>query len=244
MDYELVSGAKMMYLIKRKLGTAREELVAHWFSNHMTDVIDMQARGKQKGGLAAHKYIATLFQPTRDGEHIWDGMAQLWYPKPLPEHKGPKHGTNPSDMFQVKAEPYEAWATKEYQVLDGRQILTSEPNAKNSAYPMTRSGFFKVTFFVKSKANTDYTAFMKHWLEIHVPNVKETMLQVDGFRYVVSHSIEPRTENYAGMAELYFHNKSGWDEYRRVIKADGMEEWVDGQKLLILHSEMEMVGIP
>ena len=54
MDYELISGAKMIYLIKRKVGTAREELVAHWFSNHMSDVIDMQARGKQKGGLAAH----------------------------------------------------------------------------------------------------------------------------------------------------------------------------------------------
>ena len=108
-------------------------------------------------------------------------MAQLWYPKPLPEHKGPKHGTNPSDMFQVKAEPYEAWATQEYQVIGGQQFLASEPNLKNSAYPTTRSGFFKVTFFVKAKANTDYTAFMKHWLEIHVPNVKETMLQVDGF---------------------------------------------------------------
>ena len=28
-------GAKMMYLIKRKPETSREELVAHWFANHM-----------------------------------------------------------------------------------------------------------------------------------------------------------------------------------------------------------------
>ncbi|GIS97223.1 MAG: hypothetical protein CM1200mP24_05070 [Gammaproteobacteria bacterium] len=40
--------AKMMYLIKRKVGTAREKTSAHWFSNHMSDVIDMQARGKTK----------------------------------------------------------------------------------------------------------------------------------------------------------------------------------------------------
>ncbi|GIS97224.1 MAG: hypothetical protein CM1200mP24_05080 [Gammaproteobacteria bacterium] len=110
------------------------------------------------------------------------------------------------------------WATQEYQVMGGQQFLPSEPNLKNSAYPTTRSGFLKGDVFCQGKANTDYTAFMKHWLEIHVPNVKETMLQVDGFRYVVSHSLEPRTENYAGMAELYFQKPRGVGRIRRVIK--------------------------
>ena len=244
MEYEIVPGAKMMYLIKRKPSTAREELVAHWFSNHMPDVIESQTLDKQAGGSRAHKYIATLFQPDREGLHAWDGMAQLWYPSALPKLSGPKHGTNPSDMFQIKAVPYETWATQEYQVLDGREFLSDEPNRKNSPYPITRSGFFKVTFLVKSKKDIDYSAFMKHWLEIHVPNVKQTMGHVDGFRYVVSHSLEPAIENFAGMAELYFHNKDGWDNYRKVIKADGMEEWVDPSGMVILHSEMEMVGIP
>ena len=32
---ESTPGAKMLYLIKRKPTTSREELVAHWFANHM-----------------------------------------------------------------------------------------------------------------------------------------------------------------------------------------------------------------
>ena len=36
---EQTPGAKMMYLIRRKPATSREELVAHWFANHMPAVI-------------------------------------------------------------------------------------------------------------------------------------------------------------------------------------------------------------
>ena len=36
------------------------------------------------------------------------------------------------------------------------------------------------------------------------------MGKIGGFRYVVSHSLEPDTEPYAGMAELYFPNEKGW----------------------------------
>ncbi|MBT6431208.1 MAG: hypothetical protein HOK30_26315, partial [Rhodospirillaceae bacterium] len=32
-------GAKMMFPIKRRATTSREELIAHWFANHMPDVI-------------------------------------------------------------------------------------------------------------------------------------------------------------------------------------------------------------
>ena len=32
-------GARMVYLIKRKTETTREELIAHWFANHMPGVI-------------------------------------------------------------------------------------------------------------------------------------------------------------------------------------------------------------
>ena len=32
-------GARMVYLIKRKTEPTREELIAHWFANHMPGVI-------------------------------------------------------------------------------------------------------------------------------------------------------------------------------------------------------------
>ena len=45
------------------------------------------------------------------------------------------------------------------------------------------------------------------------------------------------------MAELYFANASGWARYREHIKPDGMQEWVDYERLLIFTSGTEMVGI-
>jgi len=70
------------------------------------------------------------------------------------------------------------------------------------------------------------------------------MLKVGGFRYCVSHSINPRSEPYAGLAELYFPDESGWESYKKVIRPDGMEEWVDGSGVLVLAARTEMIGIP
>ena len=56
---EQTPGAKMMYPIRRKAATSREELVAHWFANHMPAVIASQEAGAAKGRLHASRYIAT-----------------------------------------------------------------------------------------------------------------------------------------------------------------------------------------
>ena len=42
------SGYKMQYLIKRRDTTGREELVAHWFANHMPNVIEAMATLKRQ----------------------------------------------------------------------------------------------------------------------------------------------------------------------------------------------------
>ena len=236
-------GAKMMYLIKRKPETSREELVAHWFANHMPAVIQSQKDGAQRGRPHARRYFATLYDANSAGEHPWDGVAQLWWPRPLPKPKT-GFGAEPRDTFQQKAEPYMPWATTEYVVIDGSEHLDTEPLTLNAPYPMTRSGFHKVTYLVAAKPDTDYDEFFAHWLNIHVPNVKATMEAVGGFRYVVSHSIDPANEPYAGMAELYYHDPEDSLRWRETIEADGMEKWIDGERMLILSSQMEMVGIP
>ena len=89
-------GAKMMYLIKRRPQTSREELVAHWFANHMPAVIAGQQHQAERGRLHATRYIATLFDADRDGAHPWDGVAQLWWEKPLPMPDTP-HGAQPTE---------------------------------------------------------------------------------------------------------------------------------------------------
>lgn len=237
------SGAKMIYLIRRRPSASREELVAHWFANHMPGVIAMQARAAERGKPHAKRYIATLFDADRNGAHPIDGIAQLWWDQPLPTPAEP-HGTKPTDSFQQKAQPYLPWATREYQVIDGAEHLDSAPLTLNAPYPTTRSGFFKVSFFVRAKTGTDFDAFFDHWLSVHAANVRGVMEQVGGFRYLISHSLAPADEPWSGLAELYFHDPSGWDAYRKTIRPDGMEHWVADDGVLILRARTEMVGIP
>lgn len=233
-------GAKMMYLIKRKPTTTREELIAHWFANHMPAVIDRSKQSRASGKLHAERYIATLFDPKPDKPHEWDGVAQLWYERALPRPQS-AHGEEPTDTFQEKAEPYLPWATREYVVMDGS--LPLNPPTLNPPFPCTRSGFFKVTFLVSLKQGADCGDLFDYWLDDHVPNVRRTMEAVGGFRYVVSHSLEPETERYAGMAELYFPDASGWAGYREHIRPDDMKQWVDYDATLVFNSGTEMVGI-
>ena len=112
------------------------------------------------------------------------------------------------------------------------------------SFPCTRSGFYKVTYLVKAVEGADFAQFYTHWLNIHVPNVRSTMEEVGGFRYVVSHSIDPKAEPYAGLAELYFHDETGWARYRQAIKPDGMEKWVRREGTLALGGRTEMIGLP
>ena len=233
-------GAKMMYLIKRKPTTTREELIAHWFANHMPSVIARHEQSRAAGKLHAERYVATLFDPKPEKNHDWDGVAQLWYERALPRPQS-AHGEEPTDTFQEKAEPYLPWATKEYVVMDGP--LPLNPPTLNPPFPCTRSGFFKVTFLVSLMQGAECSDLFDHWLDVHVPNVRQTMKAVGGFRYVVSHSLEPEAETHAGMAELYFPDASGWASYREHIRPDGMEQWVDRDAMLIFNSGTEMVGI-
>lgn len=236
-------GAKMMYLIRRRPTASREELVAHWFANHMPLVIAAQEAQAAKGRRHARRYLATLFDADSKGRREWDGVAQLWFDEVPPSPPEP-HGTVPTDSFQQKAEPYVPWATTEYVVMDGADRLPVEPLTLNPPFPCTRSGFAKVTFLVRALPGIDHDELYAHWLGVHVPNVRGVMEQVGGFRYVVSHSIDPATAAYAGMAELYFPDLDAWDRYKTTVQPDGMERFVDGAGTVALRAHTEMIGIP
>jgi len=240
-------GAKMMYLIRRCATTSRNELVAHWFANHMPLVIAGQHRQAEAGERHATRYEATLFEtfetedePTGDS---WDGVAQLWWERPLPQPDR-AHGTEPADSFQERVEPYVPWASTEYVVLDGTDRLPVEPLTLNDPFPTTRSGFTKLTSLVAAQDGADAGAFFDHWLDVHAPNVMAVMARVGGFRYVVSQSLSPETEPYAGMAELYFPDPDTLRAFGEEIEPDGMARWVDARRTLRYVSDTEMIGIP
>ena len=233
---------RMNYLIKRRHETSREELLVHWFANHMPSVIQSQSDQKTKGNDYAHRYIATVFEEAeRPIGESWDGMAQLWWEKELRQPKQ-DHGTVPTDTFQELAEPYRPWATHEYVVLNGdspfRQITL------NDSFPSTSAGFYKATFLVTAKTDTDYDQLFNHWLGAHAQNAKSTLEKVGGFRYVIGLSTSPNQTRHAGMAELYFDNQQQFIDFNNELKPDGMERWVDPQKMTILGSTTKMVGIP
>jgi hypothetical protein len=156
---EATAGAKIVSLIRRKKTASREDLVAHWFANHMPGVIEEQRAHATEGRCAACRYIATLFDAGTAGERAWDGMAPLYWDEPL--HRRVVHGDPPGDTFQEKAEPYVHWGTREYVVMDGSAELSVESLTLNPPFPTTRSGFFKVSSLLKARAGTDFEAFSR-----------------------------------------------------------------------------------
>lgn len=237
------AGAKMMFLIRRRPTATRDELALHWFANHMPLVVAGQQALAAQGKPHAWRYLATLFKPQADAVSTWDGVAQLWWDQPLPTPKAP-FGTTPSDSFQEKAEPYLPWATREFVVIDGSDRLPVQPLTLNAPFPTTRSGFHKITFLVKVRPGIDFDRFYAHWLDVHAPNVQSVMRAVGGFRYVVSHSLAPAGEPYAGMAELYFPGEAEWRDFNARLKPDGIEQWLDLAGMSVLASDTEMIGIP
>lgn len=234
---------KAVFLIRRRSSATREELIAHWFANHMPEVIKTQKEKELNGRCFAQRYVVTIFSADVGDTLPWDGVAQLWYPSFSSRDLEP-HLWRPTDSFHEKAKPYQQWITSEYVIIDGSKRLDSSPLTLGSPYPMTRSGFFKITCLVASKPETDREALFKHWLDVHAPNVQDTVQAAGGFGYVISHSAEPERGPYAGMTELYFDDTQGWHAYLDKFKPDGIEHWTDSKRSAILTAHMEMVGIP
>ena len=230
----------MQYLIKRRSTTSREELIAHWFANHMPGVI-ARNEGIAEGQPRASRYVASLFNPEREAAPMaWDGMAQLWYGA-LPPRPAQASGVEPYDTFQQKVEPYRPWATQEWVFIDGK--LPLDPLTLNAPFPCTRSGFIKQVSLMAEKPGVDRDGMFDHWLDVHGPNVRETMAKVGGFRYAVSLSLDMEHASYAGMAELYFPDVAAQAAFWDVIQPDGFQDFADSHRMLRFRCGTEMVGI-
>jgi hypothetical protein len=233
----------MLYLIRRRPGVTREELVVHWFARHMPPVIESQLKAAAAGRFHAWRYIATLFDPTVDGQYPWDGIAALSFDAALPT-AGISHGEPPMDSFQERALPYSPWATREYVLIDGSDRLPVTPSKLGVPFPCTRSGFFKITFLVKAKPGIDFRAMYDCWLDVHAPRITALMQQFGGLRYVLNLGIEPEVAPYAGMAELWFRSRESARQYLAAREPDDLQTYVNAADSLMLDSVTEMIGIP
>ena len=232
-------GAKMQYLIKRHPSTSREELIAHWYANHMPGVIARNESYADESKRAT-RYVASLFDQEDAAAHGWDGVAQLWYNAPLP-HPKQASGVEPYDTFQQRVEPYWPWATREWVFVDG--ALPLDPLTLNAPFPCTRSGFLKQVSLVAARPGVDVQHMFDHWLNAHGPNVQETMTKVGGFRYAVSLSTDLEHAPYAGMAELYFPDRKAQAAFWDILKPDGFQDFSDPERTVRFRCGTEMVGI-
>ena len=200
---------------------------------------DAAARGKRH----ASRYYVTLFDANRDGEHPWDGMAQLWWDRP-PRPPAEPLATTPTDTFQQKVLPHVPWATTEYVILDGSEHLPVEPLTLNAPFPCTRSGFYQLSFLVKAKAGHR----LRRLLRALARRACAQRQGDDGAsrRLPLRREPQPRSgaEPYAGLAELFFHDPAGWARYRELIQPDGMEQWVDREGTLMLVARTHLIGLP
>lgn len=234
-------GTKMQFLISRRPGVSREELMVNWFATHMPAAAAAQRKMAERNGTAPPRYVATLYDPVPSGEQVWDGVAQMWAAEAFPRETTP-HGTEPRDTFQQKAMPYVGWPTTEYVIVDGE--LPVVPNEFGEPFPATRGGFLKVTTLLIARPDTDLDALRDHWLDVHAPNVASVMEQVGGFRYAISISDEPDVDPYVGMAEIYFPDKEALREHVARYESDGIERYFDTDAQLFFRSRTEMIGIP
>lgn len=239
--YMATPGTKMQFLIARRPGVSREELMVNWFATHMPAAAERQRQMATRNGTPPPRYVATLYDAVPSGPQVWDGVAQMWAQAAFPREQT-AYGTEPRDTFQQKAMPYASWPTTEYVIVDGKLAVT--PNIFDEPFPATRSGFLKVTTLLTAQADVDLAALHEHWLDVHAPNVAGAMQQAGAFRYVVSLSDEPDVDPYVGMAELYFPDKNALKKYLSVYQSDGIEKYFDTDAQLHFRSQTEMIGIP
>lgn len=231
-----IDEAKMQFLIKRRDATSREQLIAHWFGNHMPRVIERNASNEAANEPYFKRYLVTLFD-TPDG--LWDGVAQLWFDEPIP-HPTRASGVVPTDSFHEKVEPYWPWATQEWVVIDG--ALPAEPLTLDAPFPSSRSGFVKQTTLVAARPGVDLDDMFAHWLGPHATNVRQVMEAVGGFRYVVSLSSDLEHAPYAGMAELYFPDAGSQAAFWDHIRPDGFQAFFDPDSALRFTGGTEFIG--
>lgn len=227
-------GIRMIFLIRRKPSTSREELIAYWFAHHMPLTIKVM-------GDVGTGYIGTIFDD--DGGLPWDGYAQMFLDEPL-ETPEAGHGAKPADSFHERIEPYYGWATHEYVFIDGSAHLPVRPLTLNPPFPTSRSGFFKVTYLMTARPGVDHDEMAEYWLTEHARNVTEAMGKADGFGYRAGLSVDPARAPYAGMTELYFKDRAGWERYHSSLHEDGMGQWIDDDQTQRYFAQTEFVAIP
>lgn len=195
---------KRVFGVRRRAGVPHDELVAAWREEHIPNVVR---------DLAPDRYAVSLFRQRDDT--AFDGMAILAWDD---EERG-RAATRPTDPLQScyrdalteRAGPAVVFdATLEHVAADGPR------------------GPFKSVVWVTKRPGVAMDELVRHWVDVHAPNVAGAAAGLGGFRYVISVGEGlPDDAPFHGIAEFHYEDVAAWKAHGEVLQPDGFEQLTD-----------------
>jgi uncharacterized protein (TIGR02118 family) len=212
---------KVISAIKRKPGMSLELFTAHWRTTHAQLVMKVPA-------IARYVQSQTIESGYRNGEPVYDGVAELWYEDTAALHRA------------VSSPEARVTMTDNENFLDLNRfasLLTDEIVQKDGP---ADSSMVKLVEFVWRKPGMDVAAFQKHWREIHGP-LAAKIPQIS--RYVQSHARsssyrDGRVPPFDGTTQVWFASTDAMRqaattaEYR-AVRADEPNFVASGHQFII-----------
>lgn len=191
---------KRVFGVRRRDGVPHEELVDAWRDEHIPNVLR---------DLDPDRYAVTFFRQ-REGTPF-DGMAVLGFD----DAKRGRAAFAPSD-------PPRSCAVDALMKRSARGAFTFD--ATEHVQVDGPRGPFKSVALVTKRPGVPMADLVRHWTEVHAPNVAGAADGLGGFRYVVSIG-EGLAEDapYHGMAEVYYEDAEAWKAHGRAITPDGFD---------------------
>jgi hypothetical protein len=195
---------KRVFGVRRRAGVPHDEVVAAWREEHIPNVVR---------DLQPDRYAVSFFRQRDDT--AFDGMAVLAWDD---EERG-RAISRPAqplqrcydDALTERVGPAVVFeATLEHVAADGPR------------------GPFKSVFWVTKRPGVAMGDLVRHWVDVHAPNVAGAAAGLGGFRYVISVGEGlPDDAPYHGIAEFHYEGVEAWKAHGRALQPDGFEELTD-----------------
>jgi hypothetical protein len=210
---------KWIVAVKRRDGISHEELVDAWEHVHVPHVRELV---KPVG------YRVTFFDPGQPDVDC-DGMAELTFrdEKHFDETVGRNAGPN------VAADGFNRFAARlPIQLFTDERINVDKGASRDDV---------KISYFARCRAGVSAEDFHKHWIGVHLPNVKAAVERTpSAVRYVVNLSRAGSPSSFDGMAAIWFRDPAA-TFLDLGLTDDGFLEFV-GESLTVRGHELVVVG--
>ena len=198
--------------LRRRDGSTREALYERWQQQHAPYVM--------KHAEPEH-YRITLFEGHADGsESPYDGLAELWFRDEAHRQTWVGEGSaRGGDGFNEALKPGAGFAlvTTEHVIVDGEV----PPDAH------------KVVYLIRRRADVAHADFLRHWREIHAPNVASCVERTEGcLRYAISLCGDPDGV-YQGAAEVWWRDSVARRGGLQGMKRDGFGDLIETMEFLV-----------